>query len=105
MHAGQTLFSQVMAYIPWKFFSRSVARFNGDDGVRTLDCADVLRVLVFSQLTYRESLRDIEACLTANRAKLFRMGLRGVPARSTLADALNHRDWRIYEALAGRESF
>ena len=100
MHAGQTLFSQVMAYIPWKFFSRSVARFNGDDGVRTLDCADVLRVLVFSQLTYRESLRDIEACLTANRAKLFRMGLRGVPARSTLADALNHRDWRIYEALA-----
>jgi hypothetical protein len=100
MHAGQTLFSQVMAYIPWKYFSRSVARFNGDAGVRSLDCADVLRVLVFSQLTYRESLRDIEACLTANHAKLFRMGLKGVPARSTLADALNNRDWRIYEALA-----
>jgi Transposase DDE domain/Domain of unknown function (DUF4372) len=100
MHAGQTLFSQVMAYIPWKYFSRSVARFNGDDGVRTLDCAGVLRVLVFSQLTYRESLRDIEACLAANHSKLFRMGLKGVPARSTLADALNNRDWRIYEALA-----
>jgi hypothetical protein len=100
MFSGQTLFSQVMAYVPWKHFSRSVARFNGDSGVRCLDCADVLRVMVFSQLSYRESLRDIEACVTANATKLFHMGLKSVPARSTLADALNNRDWRIYEALA-----
>lgn len=58
--------------------------------------------MAFAQLTWRESLRDIEVCLTANQAKLFHMGMRGVPARSTLSDALNQRDWRIYHALAMR---
>ena len=64
--------------------------------------ADLFRVMAFAQLTWRESLRDIEACLTSNQAKLFHMGLKGAPARSTLADALNNRDWRIYHALAMR---
>ena len=74
----------------------------GDVGVRTLDCADLFRILAFSQLTWRESLRDIEACLEANQAKLFHMGIAAPPPRSTLADALNLRDWRIYHALAQR---
>ena len=69
---------------------------------RTLSCADLLRILAFSQLTWRESLRDIEVCLAANQTKLFHMGLAQPPARSTLADALNLRDWRIYQALALR---
>ncbi len=102
MNVGKTLFAQVMEYVPWKTFGRIVARRGGDAGVRTLDCADVFRVMAFAQLTWRESLRDIESCLAANQAKLFHMGLGGVPARTTLADALNLRDWRIYHALALR---
>ena len=99
MNVGKTLFAQVMEYVPWKTFGRIVDRHNGDAGVRTLDCADVFRVMAFAQLTWRESLRDIESCLAANQAKLFHMGLSGVPARTTLSDALNLRDWRIYHAL------
>jgi len=102
MNVGKTLFAQVMEYVPWKTFSRIIERHNGDSGVRTLSCADVFRVMAFSQLTWRESLRDIEVCLSANHTKLFHMGLKGVPARSTLSDALNQRDWRIYHALAMR---
>lgn len=99
---GKTLFAQVMEFVPWKNFSRIINRHAGDVGVRTLSCADLFRVMAFSQLTWRESLRDIEVCLTANRAKLFHMGLKNIPARSTLSDALNTRDWRIYHALAQR---
>jgi hypothetical protein len=88
--------------VPWKTFGRIVERHGGDAGVRTLSCADLFRVMAFAQLTWRESLRDIEVCLTANQAKLFHMGMKGVPARSTLSDALNLRDWRIYHALAMR---
>jgi hypothetical protein len=102
MNIGKTLFAQVMEFVPWKSFGRSIAKHQGDSGVRTLSCADLFRVLAFSQLTGRESLRDIEACLAANRSKLFHMGLAQSPARSTLADALNARDWRIYQALALR---
>ena len=102
MNVGKTLFAQVMEYVPWKTFGRIVDRHGGDAGVRTLSCADLFRVMVFAQLTWRESLRDIEVCLTANQAKLFHMGMKGVPARSTLSDALNLRDWRIYHALAMR---
>jgi transposase len=102
MNVGKTLFAQVMEYVPWKTFGRIIDRHGGDSGVRTLDCADLFRVMAFSQLTWRESLRDIEACLAANQGKLFHMGLSGVPARSTLSDALNQRDWRIYHALAMR---
>ena len=102
MNVGKTLFSQVMEYVPWKTFGRIIERHRGDVGVRTLGCADLFRVMAFTQLTWRESLRDIEACLAANHAKLFHMGLRGVPSRSTLSDALNQRDWRIYHSLAMR---
>jgi hypothetical protein len=102
MNVGKTLFAQVMEYVPWKTFGRIIDRHGGDAGVRTLSCADLFRVMAFAQLTWRESLRDIEVCLTANQTKLFHMGMKGVPARSTLSDALNLRDWRIYHALAMR---
>jgi len=102
MNVGKTLFAQVMEYVPWKTFGRIIKRHGGDARVRTLDCADLFRVMAFSQLTWRESLRDIEVCLAANHAKLFHMGLNAAPARSTLSDALNLRDWRIYHALAMR---
>ena len=100
MNVGKTLFAQLMEFVPWKTFGRIVDRRHGDAGVRSLGCADVFRILAFSQLTWRESLRDIHVCLVANRAKLFHMGLKDAPARATLADALNLRDWRIYQALA-----
>jgi hypothetical protein len=102
MNVGKTLFAQVMEFVPWKTFGRIIERHHGDSGVRTLGCADLFRVMAFAQLTWRESLRDIEVCLAANQGKLFHMGLRGIPARSTLSDALNLRDWRIYHALAMR---
>lgn len=100
MNFGKTIFAQVMAYAPWKNFGRIIERHNGDAGVRTLDCADLFRIMAFAQLTWRESLRDIEACLSSNQTKLFHMGLKRVPARSTMSDALNSRDWRIFHALA-----
>jgi len=102
MNVGKTLFAQVMEYVPWKTFGRIIDRHGGDAGVRTLDCADLFRVMAFSQLTWRESLRDIESCLAANQSKLFHMGMSGVPARATLSDALNQRDWHIFYALAMR---
>jgi hypothetical protein len=102
MNVGKTLFAQVMEFVPWKTFGRIVERHKGDAGVRTLSCADLFRVMAFAQLTWRESLRDIEACLAANPTKLFHMGMKASPARSTLADALERRDWRIYHALAQR---
>ena len=100
MNLGKTLFAQVMEFVPWKSFSRLIDRHRGDAGVSELSCADVFRVMAFAQLTWRESLRDINVCLNANQGKLFHMGLRRVPARSTLSDALNQRDWRIYHGLA-----
>ncbi|HEY2295084.1 MAG TPA: IS4 family transposase [Thermoanaerobaculia bacterium] len=102
MNVGKTLFAQVMEFVPWKTFGRIVERHKGDAGVRTLSCADLFRVMAFAQLTWRESLRDIEACLAANQTKLFHMGMKAPPARSTLADALERRDWRIYHGLAQR---
>src|SRR3954467_10516199 len=102
MNVGKTLFAQVMEFVPWKTFGRIVDRHKGDAGVRTLTCAELFRVMAFAQLTWRESLRDIEACLAANQTKLFHMGMKAPPARSTLADALERRDWRIYHALAQR---
>ena len=102
MNVGKTLFAQMMEFVPWKTFGRIIDRHKGDAGVRTLDCADLFRIMAFAQLTWRESLRDIEACLAANQSKLFHMGLKAAPARSTLADALNMRDWRIYHGLAQR---
>lgn len=102
MNVGKTLFAQVMEFVPWKTFGRIVERHKGDAGVRTLSCADLFRIMAFAQLTWRESLRDIEVCLAANQTKLFHMGMKAAPARSTLADALERRDWHIYHALAQR---
>jgi Domain of unknown function (DUF4372) len=102
MNVGKTLFAQVMEYVPWKTFGRIIDRHGGDAGVRAFDCADLFRVMAFSHLTWRESLRAIESCMATNQTKLFHMGLSGAPARATLSDALNQRDWRIYHALATR---
>jgi transposase len=102
MNTGKTLFAQIMDFLPWKTFHRIVARHGGDKGVRALTCAEQFRAMAFAQLTYRESLRDIEACLLAQAAKLYHMGFREPVARSTLADANELRDWRIWESFAGR---
>ena len=99
---GKALFAQVMGFVPWKNFSRNITRRGGDAGVKTLSCADLFRITAFSQLPWRESLRDIEVCLTANSAKLFHMGLKNIPVRSTVSYAPNQRVWRIYYALAQR---
>jgi len=102
MNVGKTLFSQVMDFLPWKTFHRIVARYRGNHRVRTLTCAEQFRCMAFAQLTYRESLRDIEACLSAQAAKLYHMGFRQPVSRSTLADANERRDWRIYADFAQR---
>jgi hypothetical protein len=102
MYTGKTLFAQIMDYLPWKTFHRLVSRYDGDHRVRTLPCAEHFRVLAFAQLTYRESLRDIEACFSAQSAKLYHMGIRSPIKRSTLADASERRDWRIYAEFAQR---
>src|ERR1700758_5611597 len=91
-----------MEFLPWKTFGRIVARYGGDDRVRTLNCGEQYRVMAFAQLTYRESLRDIETCLSVQASKLYHMGLREPIRRSTLADANEARDWRIYADLAQR---
>jgi Domain of unknown function (DUF4372)/Transposase DDE domain len=102
MNTGKTLFAQLMDFLPWSTFSRIVVRYGGDCAVRTLPCAAQYRVMAFAQLTYRESLRDIEACLSAQAAKLYHMGFREPVRRSTLADANEARDWRIYAEFAQR---
>ena len=100
MHIGKTLFAQVMEFVPWTSFARIVQRHAGDSGVRTLSCAEQFRAMAFAQLTWRESLRDIEASLSANAGKLYAMGFRSALKRSTLADANESRDWRIWSDLA-----
>ena len=102
MNAGKTLFSQLMDCLPWSTFTRLVARYHGDHSVQTFPCTEQYRAMAFAQLTYRESLRDIEACLSAQPAKLWHMGFRGPVRRSTLADANETRDWRIYAEFAQR---
>jgi hypothetical protein len=102
MYTGKTLFAQIMDFLPWKTFHRLVSRYEGNHRIRTLPCAEHFRVLAFAQLTYRESLRDIEACLSAQSAKLYHMGLQSPVKRSTLADANERRDWRIYAEFAQR---
>ena len=100
MHAGKLVFAQVMEFAPWKTFSRLVSKFGGDANVRTFRCMDQFLCMSFAQLTYRESLRDIEACLGAQPTKLYHLGIRGNVTRSNLADANESRDWRIYENFA-----
>jgi hypothetical protein len=102
MNAGKTLFSQLMDCLPWSTFARIVARYHGDHSVQTFPCTEQYRAMAFAQLTYRESLRDIEVCLSAQPAKLWHMGFRGPVRRSTLSDANQFRDWRIYAEFAQR---
>jgi len=100
MYQGQTVFSQVMDFLPQKKFRQCINRYNGNYRVRSFTCYDQLLCMAFAQLTYRESLRDIECCLRAMREKLYHMGIRGKVSRSTLADANETRDWRIYSDFA-----
>ena len=100
MHVGKTLFAQVMEFVPWTSFARIVQRYSGNAGMRTLSCTEQFRAMAFAQLTWRESLRDIEASLSANAGKLYAMGFRSAVRRSTLADANELRDWRIWADLA-----
>ena len=100
MNLGKTLFAQLMDFLPWKTFHRIVDRCDGDHYVKSMTCADQFRVMAFAQLTYRESLRDIEVCLSAQAAKLYHMGFRQEIKRSTLADANESRDWRIHAEFA-----
>ena len=100
MNLGKTLFAQLMDFLPWKTFHRIVDRHGGDRYVKSMTCAEQFRVMAFAQLTYRESLRDIEVCLLAQSAKLYHMGFRQEIRRSTLADANEARDWRVHAAFA-----
>jgi transposase len=102
MNAGKTLFAQLMDFLPWSTFARIVERYDGDRRVRTLSCGEQYRAMAFAQLTYRDSLRDIEACLSVHASKLYHMGFRQPVRRSTLADANEGRDWRIYAEMAQR---
>ena len=100
MNVGKTLFAQLMEFVPWTSFGRIVDRYSGNAGVRRMTCAEQFRVMAFAQLTWRESLRDIEVTLGANATKLYAMGLRHSIHRSTLADANESRDWRIWADVA-----
>src|ERR1019366_3728877 len=100
MNLGQTVFSQVVDHLPRYEFLQCVARYRGDYQQKSFSCWDQFLAMAFAQLTYRESLRDIEACLRSMSSKLYHMGFRGRVARSTLAEANESRDWRIYADFA-----
>jgi len=100
MYTGKIIFSQIIDHLPMHTFRRCVQRYRGHYKVQSFSCRDQYLCMAFAQLTYRESLRDIEACLRAQESKLFHMGIRAKVSRSTLADANEKRDWRIYADLA-----
>ena len=100
MFSGEIVLAQLMEFLPRHEFDRCVRRYRGNRRVREFSCRDQFRCMAFAQLTYRESLRDIETCLRAMGAKLYHAGFRGKIARSTLADANERRDWRIYADFA-----
>jgi hypothetical protein len=100
MHAGKLVFSQVMEFLPWRRFDTCVRRYGGDYKIKTFPCSEQLRVMAFAQLTYRESLRDIEICLRAVKTKRYHMGIRSGISRNNLSSANQTRDWRIYADFA-----
>ena len=100
MNTGKLVFAQVMAHLPLTTFRRCVARYDGEHKVKHFTCLDQYLCMAFAQLTYRESLRDIEACLRSQTTKLYHMGFRSKVARNTLANANSVRDWRIYADFA-----
>ena len=100
MYDGSLVFSQLMDHLPQHTFRRCVERFGGDRSIKSFSCQDQFRAMAFAQLTYRDSLRDTVTCLNAQSSKLYHMGIRGSVRRSTLADANESRDWRLYAAFA-----
>jgi len=102
MNSGRTVFAQLIEHLPHKEFHKCVARYRGDHYAKNFSCWDQYLAMAFAQFTYRESLRDIETCLGAVGGKLYHMGFRSSVARSTLADANESRDWRIYADFAQR---
>ncbi|MCI0445801.1 IS4 family transposase [bacterium] len=100
MNTGKTVFSQVMEFLPLHQFRRCVKKYNGDYKVQRFSCMDQFLCMAFAQLTFRESLRDIEVCLRSMHSKLYHMGIRGKISRTTLARANENRDWRIYADFA-----
>src|SRR5215468_7544264 len=96
MNQGKLVFAQIMEHLPLSTFRRCVAHYDGEHKVKHFSCLDQYLCMAFAQLTWRESLRDIEACLRANSSKLYHLGIRGNVARNTLANANATRDWRIY---------
>ena len=100
MYASKLVFSQVIDHLPIHTFGRCVVRYQGNRYVKSFSCLDQYLCMAFAQLTYRESLRAIEACLHAQKDKLYHMGIRGGVSKSTLADANEARDWRIYADFA-----
>jgi hypothetical protein len=100
MNQGRTIFSQLISFLPDREFRRCVERYQGDIRLRGFSCWDQYLAMAFAQLTYRESLRDIEACLRSMQGKLYHLGFRGKVARSTLADANESHDWRIFANFA-----
>jgi len=100
MYAGSTIFTQIMDLLPWRRFQTCVTRYQGDYKVKTFKCAEHFRVLAFAQLTYRESLRDIETCLRVMGSRLYHMGIKSTVSRNNLSKANENRDWRIYADFA-----
>jgi len=100
MYTGPLVFTQVMNFLPQRSFHQCVEKYQGNFSIKSFSCLDQFRVMAFAQLTYRESLRDIEACLRSQSGKLYHMGIRGKVSRSTLAEANETRDWRIYADFA-----
>jgi len=100
LNTGRTVFSQIMDYLPMHEFRKCVKRYRGNYKVKSFSCLDQFLCMAFAQLAYRESLRDIEACLRSRQNKLFHMGIRGMVSRNTLAHANETRDWRIYADFA-----
>jgi Domain of unknown function (DUF4372)/Transposase DDE domain len=100
MYTGQFLFAQLMAFLPRREFYRCVHKYRGNYRTRKFSCLDQFLCMAFAQLTYRASLRDIEICLNSMKPKLYHVGIRGTVARNTLAQANQHRDWRIYADFA-----
>ena len=100
MPVEPTAFSQLVSFLPIDDFRASIKRYRGHYKVKSFSCWDPFLCMTFAQLTYRESLRDIESCLRARQSKLYHMGFRGKVSRSTLADANEHRNWRIFADFA-----
>src|SRR6202140_2303300 len=100
MNVGRTVFSQLMDLIPHPEFRRCVSRYRGDFKIQTFSCFDQFLCMAFAQLSYRESLREIEACLRSVEPRLYHMGFRSTVSRNTMAHANEHRDWLIYADFA-----